>query len=180
MPAWSKAKFQRLKREFAAPPEKQILIPQEKARTEYENIASMTMGKLYRGDIYARAFYRRGRIDEEQGLKDRAKEQYGKFLDLWKDADPGIPQVGAEERKKRAMKCPRCHFVNPEETHYAGSAPLRMFDLGKAEGTTFITMESTAGGGDLRGVVHKVYSKSPQGDDRSPLKRVLTRLGLSH
>ena len=104
MPAWSKAKFQRLKREFAAPPEKQILIPQEKARTEYENIASMTMGKLYRGDIYARAFYRRGRIDEEQGLKDRAKEQYGKFLDLWKDADPGIPQVEDARKRLAALK----------------------------------------------------------------------------
>ena len=74
----------------------------EKARKEYESIASMTMGKLYRGDIYVRTFYKRGRIDEELGLKDRAKEMYRKFLDLWKDADPGIPEV--EDAKARLAK----------------------------------------------------------------------------
>jgi tetratricopeptide (TPR) repeat protein len=71
----------------------------EKARKEYENILSMTMGRLYQGEIFAKAYYMLGRIDEEQGLNERAKEHYGKFLSLWKDADPGLPEV--EEAKKR-------------------------------------------------------------------------------
>jgi len=76
----------------------------EKARKEYENIASMTTGRLYRGDIYARTFYMRGRIDEERGLKDRAKENYGKFLDLLKDADPGWPDVDDARMRLAALK----------------------------------------------------------------------------
>jgi hypothetical protein len=40
-----------------------------------------------------------GRVAEQQGDKVKAAEQYRKFLDRWKDADPGIPEV--EEAKKR-------------------------------------------------------------------------------
>ena len=38
-----------------------------------------------------------GKIYEEKGWKGKALEHYQKFLDLWKDADPGI----AEDAKKR-------------------------------------------------------------------------------
>jgi cytochrome c-type biogenesis protein CcmH/NrfG len=34
-----------------------------------------------------------GKIAEQQGDKSRARENYRKFLDLWKDADPGLPEV---------------------------------------------------------------------------------------
>jgi hypothetical protein len=34
-----------------------------------------------------------GKIAEQQGDKPRARENYRKFLDLWKDADPGLPEV---------------------------------------------------------------------------------------
>jgi len=40
-----------------------------------------------------------GKIAEVQGDKARASQNYRKFLDLWKGADPGIPEV--EDAKKR-------------------------------------------------------------------------------
>jgi cytochrome c-type biogenesis protein CcmH/NrfG len=39
------------------------------------------------------------KIYEQQGNKAKAIEHYEKFLDLWKDADPGIAEV--EDAKKR-------------------------------------------------------------------------------
>ncbi len=40
-----------------------------------------------------------GKICEQQGNIARAIEHYEKFLELWKDADPGFPEV--EDAKKR-------------------------------------------------------------------------------
>jgi hypothetical protein len=40
-----------------------------------------------------------GKIYEEQGNSLKAQEYYTKFLDLWKDADAGMPEV--EETKKK-------------------------------------------------------------------------------
>jgi tetratricopeptide (TPR) repeat protein len=71
----------------------------EKARKTYERITLLTTGRFLAGDIYAKAFYTMGRIAEQQGDKPRAIEDYRKFLDLWKDADPGLSEV--EDAKKR-------------------------------------------------------------------------------
>lgn len=65
----------------------------EKAREEYERINSLTSGRLGCGDIYAKSFYMLGKIYEEQDNKVKAIENYEKFLSLWKDADPGLPEV---------------------------------------------------------------------------------------
>jgi tetratricopeptide (TPR) repeat protein len=37
--------------------------------------------------------YRLGRLCEAKGLKDRAAAEYRRFLDLWKDGDPDIPEL---------------------------------------------------------------------------------------
>ncbi|NIM57364.1 MAG: protein kinase [Candidatus Aminicenantes bacterium] len=71
----------------------------EKAREEYEKITSLTTEKLSYGDIYAKSFYMLGKIYEKKGMPKEAIEHYEKFLDLWKDADPGLPEV--EDAKKR-------------------------------------------------------------------------------
>ncbi len=71
----------------------------EKAQEEYEKITTLTTGRLYYGDIYVKSFYVLGKIYEEKGWKGKAIEHYEKFLDLWKDADPGIAEV--EDARKR-------------------------------------------------------------------------------
>ena len=71
----------------------------EKAQEEYEKILSMTYGRIYIGSIYAKSFYMLGKICEQKGWKGKATEHYEKFLELWKDADPGLPEV--TDAKKR-------------------------------------------------------------------------------
>jgi tetratricopeptide (TPR) repeat protein len=65
----------------------------DKAQEQYEKIASLTEGRLSFGIIYAKSYYRLGQIFEQKGWKGKAIEHYEKFLDLWKDADPGLPEV---------------------------------------------------------------------------------------
>jgi len=71
----------------------------EKAKQEYERITSLSQGRKNHGDIYAKAFYMLGNIAEEMGKKGEARRQYARFLELWKNADPEIPEL--EDAKRR-------------------------------------------------------------------------------
>jgi TolA-binding protein len=71
----------------------------EKARSEFEKITLLTTGRRNYGDLYAKSFYWLGKIAEEQKDKRRAAENYGKFIELWKDADPGQPEVDDAKRR---------------------------------------------------------------------------------
>jgi serine/threonine protein kinase/Tfp pilus assembly protein PilF len=71
----------------------------ENARQEYERFISLPIGRLGYGDVYAKSFYMLGIIDEQQGNKIQAADYYEQFLDLWKDADPGLPEL--EDARKR-------------------------------------------------------------------------------
>jgi tetratricopeptide (TPR) repeat protein len=73
----------------------------DKARAEYERITALTTGRFGAGDIYAKSFYSLGKIFERTGDRVKARENYAKFLDLWKDADPGLPEP-ADARKRLA------------------------------------------------------------------------------
>jgi tetratricopeptide (TPR) repeat protein/tRNA A-37 threonylcarbamoyl transferase component Bud32 len=71
----------------------------EKAREEFVRITKLTTGRLSYGDIYTRSFYMLGKIHEELDDNNQAIENYEKFLDIWKNADPGLDDV--EDAKKR-------------------------------------------------------------------------------
>ncbi len=71
----------------------------EEAQEEYEKIISLTSGRLSWGDIFAKSFYMLGKIYEQKDWKGKAIENYEKFLELWKNADPGLPEV--EDARKR-------------------------------------------------------------------------------
>jgi tetratricopeptide (TPR) repeat protein len=69
------------------------------ARDQYEKMTTLTTTRLQDGDLYTKSFYMLGKIYEQQGDTSKAIEHYEKFLDLWKDADPGIAET--EDAKKR-------------------------------------------------------------------------------
>ncbi len=74
----------------------------EKAREEYEKIISLTIGRFYYGDIYAKSFYMLGKIYQQKGWEGKAIENYEKFLNLWKDANPDIPEI-TDAKKQTAI-----------------------------------------------------------------------------
>jgi hypothetical protein len=75
----------------------------EKARAQVEKIILLTTGRVNYGDLYAKSFYWLGKIGEEQKDKRRASEMYSKFLDLWKDADLGQPEVDDARARLAAL-----------------------------------------------------------------------------
>jgi tetratricopeptide (TPR) repeat protein len=71
----------------------------ENALKQCEWITTLTQGRIRYADHYALSFFMLGKIYEQQGNSANAIEQYEKFLNLWKDADPGVAEV--EEARKR-------------------------------------------------------------------------------
>ncbi len=72
------------------------------AQEEYEKIAGFSTGILYYGHIFARSFYTLGRIYQERGWNEKARDSFRKFLDLWKDADSGLAEL-ADARTRLAV-----------------------------------------------------------------------------
>jgi len=71
----------------------------EKAAEAYARIRELQGGRADWGAVYAKSYYKLGKVLDQMGKKAEAREKYSKFLDLWKDADPGLPEV--EDARKR-------------------------------------------------------------------------------
>jgi tetratricopeptide (TPR) repeat protein len=59
----------------------------ENAQREYEKIVSLTFGRMYQGDIYAKSLYMLGKIHQEKGETEKAVEYYEQFLEILKNPD---------------------------------------------------------------------------------------------
>jgi len=70
------------------------------AQEWYENILSLTSGRLGSGDLYAKSYFMLGKIYEQRGMNAEAIRSYRTFLDLWREADSTAPDI---EEAKRAL-----------------------------------------------------------------------------
>ncbi|GAJ03115.1 unnamed protein product, partial [marine sediment metagenome] len=71
----------------------------KKAQEEYTKIPDFRSGIKGYGDMIIKSYYMLGIVLQELGQKEDAIQNYEKFLTLWIDADPGLPEV--EDAKKR-------------------------------------------------------------------------------
>ena len=76
----------------------------EKATETYQNILTLTTGRLRWGDIYTRSHYRLGRLYQKKGSPAEAASLFEKFLELWKNADPDLPEIDDAKKQMALLK----------------------------------------------------------------------------
>jgi serine/threonine protein kinase/tetratricopeptide (TPR) repeat protein len=76
----------------------------DKAIVEYEKLMTIDPKNQVRYLIHPLYHYRLGRVFEEKGFRDRAAEQYTKFLQYWKDADEKIPEKADARQRLAKLK----------------------------------------------------------------------------
>lgn len=64
----------------------------------------MSAGRLLYGDTFAKSLYMLGQIYEEKGMQDEAIEHYERFLSIWNEADPSLPEVADARKRLTALQ----------------------------------------------------------------------------
>ncbi len=62
----------------------------KEAEKQFYNIHKLTLGRFYRGDLYAKSYYYLGKIYLKLGQSKKSIKFLKEFLEMWKDGDPEI------------------------------------------------------------------------------------------
>ncbi len=73
------------------------------ARAAFEKIGDLTTGRVKFGDLYALSCYQLGRLHQARNERGPAAEAFSRFLEIWAQADAGLPEVADARDRLKAL-----------------------------------------------------------------------------